>query len=215
MDFAYDAQTQQRIETLIVGAGQAGLATGYHLNRKGREFLVVDGNDRVGDNWRRHYDSLRLYTPAQYCGLPGMAFPAEKHSFPGKDEVADYLETYALRFDLPVRLRTRIDRLTACTIRVSTGMYPRHFRECGGQNPKSPLNSASTSGSLHGHHVSIDPAYRVTSASVNRSSASGNSGSPAACFSHSGVPKCMTSRYSSSPISFAAPIRSSAILQSK
>src|SRR5689334_15743781 len=79
--------TQQRIETLIVGAGQAGLATGYHLNRKGREFLVVDGNDRVGDDWRRHYDSLRLYTPAQYCSLPGMAFPAEKHSFPSKDEV--------------------------------------------------------------------------------------------------------------------------------
>jgi putative flavoprotein involved in K+ transport len=105
--------TQQRIETLIVGAGQAGLATGYHLNRKGREFLVVDGNDRVGDNWRRHYDSLRLYTPAQYCSLPGMAFPAEKHSFPSKDEVADFLETYALRFNLPVRLRTRIDRLTA------------------------------------------------------------------------------------------------------
>ena len=85
--------TQQRIETLIIGAGQAGLATGYHLNRKGREFLVVDGNDRIGDNWRRHYDSLKLYTPAQYCGLPGLAFPADKHTFPGKDEVADYLET--------------------------------------------------------------------------------------------------------------------------
>jgi putative flavoprotein involved in K+ transport len=105
--------TQQHIETLIVGAGQAGLATGYHLDRKGREFLIVDGNDRVGDNWRQHYDSLRLYTPAQYCNLPGLAFPAEKHSFPGKDEVADYLESYAVRFSLPVRLRTRIDRLEA------------------------------------------------------------------------------------------------------
>jgi putative flavoprotein involved in K+ transport len=104
---------QQHIETLIIGAGQAGLATGYHLNRMGREFLVVDGNDRVGDNWRQHYDSLRLYTPAQYCNLPGMAFPAEKHSFPGKDAVADYLESYAVRFNLPVRLQTRIDRLSA------------------------------------------------------------------------------------------------------
>jgi putative flavoprotein involved in K+ transport len=105
--------TTQHIETLIIGAGQAGLATGYHLDRKGREFLVVDGNERVGDNWRQHYDSLTLYTPAQYCDLPGLAFPAEKHSFPGKDAVADYLEAYAMRFSLPVRLRTRIDRLAA------------------------------------------------------------------------------------------------------
>ena len=105
--------TTQHIETLIIGGGQAGLATGYHLNRKGREFLIVEGAERIGDNWRQHYDSLKLYTPAQYCNLPGLGFPAEKHTFPGKDAVADYLETYAMRFNLPVRLRTRIDRLEA------------------------------------------------------------------------------------------------------
>ena len=44
-------------------------------------------------------------------------------------------------------------RLTACTIRLSTGMYPRHLRACGGQKPKSPLNSALTSGSLNGHQI--------------------------------------------------------------
>lgn len=106
--------TTQHIETLIIGAGQAGLATGYHLQRLGREFLVVDSNERVGDNWRRHWDSLRLYTPAKYDGLPGLPFPADDPwHFPGKDEVADYLEQYALTFDLPVRTRTRIDRLGA------------------------------------------------------------------------------------------------------
>jgi putative flavoprotein involved in K+ transport len=105
--------TQQHTETLIVGAGQAGLATGYHLSRLGRELLIVDGNDRLGDNWREQYDSLTLYTPAKYSHLPGMDFPAAKWSFPGKDEVADYLESYALRFSLPVRLRTRVDRLAA------------------------------------------------------------------------------------------------------
>lgn len=103
--------TTQQTETLIIGAGQAGLATAFHLQRLGRECLVVDGNRRVGDNWRVHYDSLRLYTPAKYCGLPGLAFPDEPWSYPTKDEVADYLETYALHFDLPVRMHTRVEHL--------------------------------------------------------------------------------------------------------
>ena len=67
--------TTQHIETLIIGAGQAGLATGYHLKQLGREFLILDGNERVGDNWRCHWDSLRLFTPAKYDGLPGLPFP--------------------------------------------------------------------------------------------------------------------------------------------
>jgi putative flavoprotein involved in K+ transport len=65
------------METLIVGAGQAGLSTGYHLQSMSRPILIVDANERIGDNWRRHYDSLRLYTPAKYSGLPGGAIPSE------------------------------------------------------------------------------------------------------------------------------------------
>lgn len=103
--------TTQHIDTLIVGAGQAGLATGYHLARLGREFLIVDGGARVGDNWRCHYDSLRLYSPATFDGLPGMDFPGDPWHFPGKDEVADFLEQYAVEMELPVRMQTRIDRL--------------------------------------------------------------------------------------------------------
>ncbi len=103
----------QHVETLVIGAGQAGLATAYHLNRRGRECLVVDASDRIGNNWRSHYDSLRLYSPAKYDGLPGMAFPAAKRHYPGRDEVAEFLESYAVRFDLPVRMRTRVDRLAA------------------------------------------------------------------------------------------------------
>jgi putative flavoprotein involved in K+ transport len=106
--------TTQHIETLIIGAGQAGLSTGYHLQRRGRPFLIVDGAERVGDNWRHQWDTLRLYTPAKYDGLPGLPFPADDPwHFPGKDEVAAYLEQYALHFDLPVRMSTRIDRLRA------------------------------------------------------------------------------------------------------
>jgi putative flavoprotein involved in K+ transport len=105
----------QHVETLIIGAGQAGLATGYQLMRRGRSFLIVDGNNRIGDNWRQHWDTLRLYTPAKYDGLPGLPFPAARWHFPGKDEVGDYLERYALHFDLPVRTSTRVERLEART----------------------------------------------------------------------------------------------------
>lgn len=105
----------QHVETVIIGAGQAGLATGYHLARLGREFLIIDEIERVGDNWRCHWDSLRLFTPAKYDGLPGLAFPADPWSFPGKEEVAAYLELYAVVNDLPVRLRTRVDRIRART----------------------------------------------------------------------------------------------------
>ncbi|MXP20794.1 SidA/IucD/PvdA family monooxygenase [Gordonia sp. HNM0687] len=98
----------EQIDTVIVGAGQAGLATAYHLRNHDRPCLVLDANTRVGDNWRRQWDSLRLYSPARYDGLPGMPFPATGWSFPGKDDVADYLEAYAHRFRLPVRLSTRV-----------------------------------------------------------------------------------------------------------
>lgn len=99
------------IETVVIGAGQAGLATGYHLARKGREFVILDSASRVGDQWRRQWDSLRLYLPARYDGLPGLPFPAKPWSFPGKDEVADYLEQYAAHFELPIQFETRVEHL--------------------------------------------------------------------------------------------------------
>ena len=98
----------ERLETVIVGAGQAGLSVAHHLAKRGRPFLIVDANERVGDNWRRHWDSLRLYSPACLDGLPGMAFPASTWSFPTKDETADFLEEYATRFQLPIRSRTPV-----------------------------------------------------------------------------------------------------------
>ena len=102
----------ERFETVIIGAGQAGLATGYHLARQGRSFVILDANRRVGDNWRRHWDSLRLYSPAGFDGLPGMPFPAQRWHYPTKDELADYLSEYAERFELPVRGGVHVDELT-------------------------------------------------------------------------------------------------------
>jgi putative flavoprotein involved in K+ transport len=102
---------RERFDTVIVGAGQAGLATGYYLAAQGREFVMVDRHERIGETWRRRWDSLRLLTPAAYDGLPGMPFPLPPDVYPTKDAMADYLEAYAARFALPLRLRTVVDRL--------------------------------------------------------------------------------------------------------
>jgi putative flavoprotein involved in K+ transport len=102
---------RERIETVIIGAGQAGLSTGYHLARLGQRFVILEGNARIGDAWRKRWDSLRLFTPARFDGLDGMPFPAPKHSFPTKDEMGDYLEAYARHFALPVRTGARVTRV--------------------------------------------------------------------------------------------------------
>jgi putative flavoprotein involved in K+ transport len=109
MDAAKDAE---RIETVIVGGGQAGLSVGYHLARRNLSFVVLDANERIGDAWRKRWDSLRLFTPARFSGLDGMPFPGPAHAFPCKDEVADYLEGYAAQFGLPVRTGVRVCRLS-------------------------------------------------------------------------------------------------------
>jgi putative flavoprotein involved in K+ transport len=99
---------ERRYDVIVIGGGQAGLAMGWHLARQGRDFLILDNAARVGDAWRTHWDSLRLFTPARYDALPGMEFPAEPDHLPGKDEVADYLERYAWVFGLPVRSGERV-----------------------------------------------------------------------------------------------------------
>ena len=96
---------------MIVGGGQAGLATGYHLAKRGRSFVILDASERIGDPWRKRWDSLRLYSPAAYDGLPGMRFPARRASFPTAHEMGDYLEAYATHFDLPVRSETTVQGL--------------------------------------------------------------------------------------------------------
>src|ERR1043165_9558827 len=101
----------QRIETIVIGGGQAGLAVGYHLAKRHLPFLILDANQRVGDAWRNRWDSLRLFNPARYAGLPGLAFPGRGDSFPTKEQMADYLADYSKRFLLPVRNGTKVDRL--------------------------------------------------------------------------------------------------------
>jgi putative flavoprotein involved in K+ transport len=102
----------ERYKVVVIGAGQAGLALGYWLARHDIDFLLVDANARVGDSWRKRWDSLRLFTPAKYSGLPGLAVPGDPYHLPVRDEVADYLERYARTFDLPIRSNVRVERVT-------------------------------------------------------------------------------------------------------
>ncbi len=106
-----EAAAPEPHDTVVVGGGQAGLSVGYHLKRRGVEFVILDAERRTGDVWRRRWDSLRLFTPAAFDSLDGMRFPAPRDHFPTKDEFADYLESYARRFELPIRHGHRVDRL--------------------------------------------------------------------------------------------------------
>ncbi len=99
------------IDVLIIGAGQAGLALGYHLQKTPLSFQLVEGNERIGDSWRKRYDSLVLFTPRAYSALPGLPLPGDPAGYAGKDEAADYLETYARHFNLPVLTGIRIEAL--------------------------------------------------------------------------------------------------------
>lgn len=106
-------------DTIIIGGGQAGLATGYYLQQLNRSagvrhtFTILDANQRVGDSWRKRWDSLRLFTNGRSNDLPGMPYPAPAHTFPTKDEMADYLESYAAEMKLPVQGGVKVERVTA------------------------------------------------------------------------------------------------------
>ncbi|KRE55605.1 NAD(P)/FAD-dependent oxidoreductase [Phycicoccus sp. Soil748] len=98
------------LDVIVVGAGQAGLAIGHYFAQGGLSFVLLEAGGEVGHTWRNRWDSLRLFSPAQYDSLPGMPFPAPADSHPSKDDVADYLASYAERFDLPVRLNSPVLR---------------------------------------------------------------------------------------------------------
>ena len=102
----------ERINTVVIGAGQAGLSVGYHLKKRGVPFVILDASTRIGDVWRNRWDSLRLFTPAKFSSLDGLPFPADANSFPTKDAMGDYLEAYARHFDLPVRCGVRVERVS-------------------------------------------------------------------------------------------------------
>jgi putative flavoprotein involved in K+ transport len=108
-----DPASDQRLDVVVVGGSQAGLAMAWHLAQQGLRFVVLEAAPELGQVWRSRWDSLKLFTPAQYDALPGMAFPAPADTYPTKDPVADYLQAYAAAFDLPVRLNAKVTSLTS------------------------------------------------------------------------------------------------------
>jgi putative flavoprotein involved in K+ transport len=108
---AWSQSVSRVYDTVVIGAGQAGLAAGYYLQRAGMRFVLLDAGEEIGAAWKNRWDSLRLFTPARYNSLPDFDFPGEPYSLPTKDEAAEYLRAYARRFELPVRLRTRVKTL--------------------------------------------------------------------------------------------------------
>jgi putative flavoprotein involved in K+ transport len=103
------------------------LTVGYVLAQQDEPFVILDANERVGDAWRKRWDSLRLFTPATFSGLPGFRFPGPRWSFPTKDEVADYLEEYAARFDLPVLTGVTVERISKTGNRFVVSTRERTF----------------------------------------------------------------------------------------
>ena len=143
------------LDVIVVGGGQAGLATAYHLTHQGADVLVLDAGAEIGEAWRNRWDSLRLFTPAQYDALPGMAFPAREDDYPTKDMVADYLRDYAARFKLPVRLACPVDRVkqVAGGFVVHSGQGPLRARQVviatgPFQAPAVPRVAANLSGEV-------------------------------------------------------------------
>jgi putative flavoprotein involved in K+ transport len=103
---------EQHYEVVVIGGGQAGLAIGYYLAEQGRNFVILERENDVAPAWRTRWDSLTLFTPRRYDGLPGLDFPGEADGYPGRDEVVEYLRSYAAKFDLPLRLGAGAQRLT-------------------------------------------------------------------------------------------------------
>src|SRR6266508_3779626 len=99
-------------DVVVIGGSQAGLAVSYHLAQRGLRFVILDAGSEIGHVWRSRWDSLTLFTPAQYSGLPGLAFPLPKDTYPSKDDVASYLQSYVSAFDLRVRLNAKVTSLT-------------------------------------------------------------------------------------------------------
>jgi putative flavoprotein involved in K+ transport len=105
------AEPTSSYEVVVVGAGQAGLAMGYFLRRQGRRFVILERAGQIAPAWRERWDSLTLFTPRRYSGLPGLPFPGDPDGYPTRDEVIAYLERYAETFELPIELNSEVKRL--------------------------------------------------------------------------------------------------------
>ena len=128
------------VPVLVIGAGQAGLATGHHLKSAGIAFRIVDAHERVGDNWRRRYASLRLFTPRWMNALPGLTDTGPSDAYPTASQFADYLQRYAQALAIPVEGGLRVSRLA----RGTDGLF--HAKTSSGETIRAEKVVISTGG---------------------------------------------------------------------
>jgi putative flavoprotein involved in K+ transport len=112
---------------VVIGAGQAGLAVSYYLRRTPWSWIVVDGEIGPGAAWRHGWDSLHLFSPAQWSSLPGWPMPAGADGPPTRDEVLDYFAAYEARYALPIQRPVRVQAVRrgdgALLVESDRGVY--------------------------------------------------------------------------------------------
>ncbi|MER7047609.1 FAD-dependent oxidoreductase [Streptomyces jumonjinensis] len=135
----------ERVDVVVIGGGQAGLASARALVRQGLEPVVLEASDRPAGSWPRYYDGLTLFSPARYSALPGLPFPGDPDRYPHRDEVVAYLTAYAARLDADLRTGCRVravrrtgdgfemeteggERLTARAVVAASGSFGRPHR---------------------------------------------------------------------------------------
>ena len=106
-----DDSSAQHLDVAVIGGGQAGLAIGYFLRQHGCRFVINERASELAAAWRERWDSLTLFTPHRYSALPGPPFPGDPDGYPTRDEVIAYLEHYAVTFELPIELNSRVKQL--------------------------------------------------------------------------------------------------------
>ncbi|HLZ15435.1 MAG TPA: ArsO family NAD(P)H-dependent flavin-containing monooxygenase [Cyclobacteriaceae bacterium] len=116
-----------QFDVVVIGGGQSGLAVGYYLRRTNLSFLILDKEERPGGSWQHHWESLRLFSPAQWSSLPGIIMKGGADYYPTRNETIEYIEGYGQKYHLPVKRPIEVYHATreadGYSIETSDGAY--------------------------------------------------------------------------------------------